>query len=177
MIVAVTGTPGTGKTEVSKELARRLDYSYIDVNKIARSEEVGTEEDQDRGAVAVDTESLVEELKKEVDDKTVLDGHLSHFYPADLVVVLRCSPEELENRLGDRGWEEKKVEENLQAEALDVILQQAVSRNREVVEVDTTGKDVEETAELIEEIIEGEIKRSDYRPGRVSWSIQKVQKL
>ncbi|MCD6398342.1 MAG: AAA family ATPase, partial [Candidatus Aenigmarchaeota archaeon] len=33
MKIGITGTPGTGKTEVSKELSKLLNYKYIDLNK------------------------------------------------------------------------------------------------------------------------------------------------
>ena len=32
--IVVSGTPGTGKTILSKKLARKLNYRYIDANKM-----------------------------------------------------------------------------------------------------------------------------------------------
>ena len=36
MIIIVTGTPGTGKTTFSKEIAKEKNLKYIDVSKIIK---------------------------------------------------------------------------------------------------------------------------------------------
>jgi len=33
-VICVSGVPGTGKTTLSKKLAKKLGFHYIDVNKI-----------------------------------------------------------------------------------------------------------------------------------------------
>ncbi len=176
MIISVTGTPGTGKTKVSKDLAERLGYSYVDVNEVARSEEVNAEEDYKRGALSVDIKSLVKKLKAVVDDDSVLDGHLSHYFPADIVVVLRCNPSELGKRLKKRGWARDKIEENLEAEALDAILQQAVAENEDVVELDTSSRTAEETSEIVAEILKNEGEAKNYRPGNTEWNLNNTMR-
>jgi len=60
------------------------------------------------------------------------------------------------------------VKENLEAEALDVCLVEAVERYDEVYELDTTGRSPEETAAAVEEIIKG--KGGKYRPGKIDWA-------
>lgn len=169
MIIAVTGTPGTGKTSVSSKLAELLGYRYVDVNEFAERADVETEVDEERGTVAVDVDSLVDALEREVGDDAVLDGHLSHHFPADLTVVLRCEPSELEGRLGEKGWDEDKIDENVEAEVLDLILQEAVEEREKVMEIETTGKDAEEVAEEVRSAVEtGEIDER-LAPGNVEW--------
>ncbi|MFQ5872058.1 MAG: AAA family ATPase, partial [Candidatus Geothermarchaeales archaeon] len=36
--ICVTGTPGTGKTTFSRELARKLDLTYLDLNTLLLDE-------------------------------------------------------------------------------------------------------------------------------------------
>ena len=45
-IICVTGSVGTGKTYVSKKLAKALKYKYIDVNKIIEENRLYEEYDR-----------------------------------------------------------------------------------------------------------------------------------
>ncbi|MCJ7450138.1 MAG: adenylate kinase family protein [Candidatus Nanohaloarchaeota archaeon QJJ-9] len=173
MIVSITGTPGTGKSSVSEILAEELGFKLLDVNEVAFSEEVGTSEGDERDTTEVDIDTLIPALEEEVGENSVLEGHLSHYFPSDLVVVLRTMPEELKKRLEEKGWSEEKVEENLESEVLDGILQEAVNQQEDVVEVDTTGKSPGETAKLVKKLVENKDKREEYRPGTVSWDLDK----
>ncbi|MFB6166721.1 MAG: adenylate kinase family protein [Candidatus Nanohaloarchaea archaeon] len=170
MIVAVTGTPGTGKTSVAEELAELLSCEYVDVNSCSERSDVEVERDEERGAEAVDVDSLVDALEDEVEDDAVLDGHLSHHFPADLTVVLRCEPGELRARLEEKGWSEEKIEENVEAEVLDLILQEAVSERERVAEIDTTGKEPREVAKRVKRLVDmGEVPDENL-PGQVDWT-------
>ncbi|MCJ7463576.1 MAG: AAA family ATPase, partial [Thermoplasmata archaeon] len=95
-------------------------------------------------------------------------GHFSHLLKPDVAIVLRCSPSVLEKRLKRKGWDEKKIRENVEAEAVDVVLVEALENVAEVCEIDTTHKKPGEVAKAIEDIIAGE--RNKYRAGNVDWS-------
>ncbi|MDY6774191.1 MAG: AAA family ATPase, partial [Candidatus Nanohaloarchaea archaeon] len=157
-------------------------YRYVGVNSYSERSEVDTEEDEERETEAVDVDSLVSTLEEEIDDEVVLDGHLSHHFPADLTVVLRCGPDELEERLEEKGWNEGKIQENVEAEVLDLILQEAarerervaeidtrVMEREEVVEIDTTGKEPEEVAETVSGLVDTGGIPEDFLPGHVYW--------
>jgi adenylate kinase len=62
----------------------------------------------------------------------------------------------------------EKTRENLEAEALDVILVEAVEFCSRVDEIDTTGRSPPEVAELVTRIIKGELVQP---PGQVDWLI------
>ena len=74
---------------------------------------------------------------------SILEGHYSHHF-APWSIVLRLSPRELEPRLENRGYLPEKIRENLEAEALDVILVEAVELSDRVDEIDTTGRSPQE---------------------------------
>ncbi len=170
--VSISGTPGTGKTDVSKALVEKTGYELLDVNEVVKnSEEIEFVKDEERNTLSVDIGSMRKVLEEKVVDKTVLEGHLSHHHGSDMIIVLRCSPEELEERLKSRDWSEKKIRENVESEVIDVILQEAVNMHGDkVIEVDTTGKNSEEVAQEIQEILEGKKELEEYRPGTVEWS-------
>ncbi|MFB6294427.1 MAG: adenylate kinase family protein [Candidatus Nanohaloarchaea archaeon] len=171
MIIAVTGTPGTGKTTVAEALAEELGYEHVDVNAVAEQDRVATGEDAERGATAVDVDSLVDALHDVVGADAVLDGHLAHHFPADLTVVLRCAPHELRARLRDRGWSEEKVEENVEAEALDLVLQAAVAERDRVVELDTTGEEPADVVDAVLEAVRADDIPGALRPGHIDWDV------
>ncbi len=169
MIIAVTGTPGTGKSSVAVELARRLDHELVDINAFVDHDDIETMRDPARDTTAIDTDTLVGILQREVPGDAVIDGHLAHHFPADLTVVLRCAPDELASRLEGKGWSDDKIQENVEAEALDLILQEAVTERHRVAEIDTTGKEPGEVAAIIASFADGDVP-GEYLPGHVDWT-------
>ncbi|MCK5594388.1 MAG: adenylate kinase family protein [Candidatus Aenigmarchaeota archaeon] len=164
----ISGTPGTGKTQVSGLLAKKLGFKLIAVNDFAEGHGLVEDTDEVRGSLVIDEEKLKTEIDKLSGDM-VVDGHLAHFCSADLVVVLRTSPIVLEKRLLSRDWSPGKITENVEAEILDVILQEAVEVNGNVVEIDTTALDAKAVAGVISDMVKNK-NYGDYRPGKVSWA-------
>ncbi len=165
MIIAVSGTPGVGKTTVSKLLAQELGYEYVSIKELAEKtgsgEKVGDE-------IEIDIEKLEGFIRKKFKGKNViLDSHLSHLLPVDLVVILRLSPYLLLKRLQERGYKKEKLSENLEAELVDVCLIEALEEHKHVIEVDTTDKTPEEVVNEIINLMEKGIKK---RVGIVDWS-------
>jgi adenylate kinase len=89
-------------------------------------------------------------------------------FRSTFVVVLRVPPIGPKGELEARGWSPSKVQENVEAEALDVILMEALDSGHETVEVDTTGRSPSRTVEALEEILAGESDK--YAVGHVDWS-------
>lgn len=166
MLVAVTGTPGTGKSSVCDVLTKR-GYVVVDLDEVARRNGFVVGRDEARGADEVDVEALRESLR--VPAKVAfLKSHYSHRMDVNLAVVLRCKPSVLRKRLEDRDWSEAKIRENVEAEAIDVITQEAVDRLPLVYEVDTTDLAPFETADAVLEILQGKVEGRG--PGSVDWS-------
>ncbi|WP_435069613.1 adenylate kinase family protein [Haloplanus sp. C73] len=149
--VAVTGTPGTGKTSATT----LLDGPVVHVNELIRDAGLWSERDADRDSLVADLDAVREALG---DWSGVAESHLAHHLDADKVVVLRCRPDVLEERLRDRGADEAKATENAESEALDVILSEAVDRHgvENVYEIDTTDRTPAEVATAIEAVIAGD---------------------
>ncbi|WP_265111699.1 adenylate kinase family protein [Halosolutus halophilus] len=163
MRVAVTGTPGTGKTTATDLLASRFDaddalpdLEVVHLNEILDREGLYTEIDADRGSKVADLDALAEHL--EGHDDAVIESHLAHHFAADRVVVLRCRPDVLEERLRDRGESDPKAAENAESEALDVILAEAVEEHglESVYEIDTTDRAPEAVADELAAVVAGD---------------------
>ncbi len=163
MYIALTGTPGTGKSGAAKILAGH-GYPIKTVEELARQHDAieGTE-----GDLIVDTDKLAMALA-EAEGITIIEGHLAHFLPNQICIILRCHPEELRKRLKPRDYSKEKLLENLEAEAIDIILTEALEMWENVFEIDTTALSAEKVAEAIENIING--KADAYSPGKIDWS-------
>ena len=162
MRVAVTGTPGTGKTTATELLESRFeadsdpDLEVIHLNEVLEREGLYTEVDADRESKVADLEALADWLEGR--DDAVIESHLAHHFDADRVAVLRCRPADLEKRLLERGESSAKARENAESEALDVILAGAVEEHGldSVYEIDTTDRDPEAVADALEAVVAGE---------------------
>ncbi|MDM7934526.1 MAG: adenylate kinase family protein [Methanothrix sp.] len=164
MRIALTGTPGTGKTTT----ASLLPYQVIDINALVR-DGLNLGRDPERDCLNADMDGLRCLLDRTVTEEIcILDGHFAHHF-ADWSIVLRLDPSELRERLRARGYPVRKIEENLEAEALDVILVEATEMCSRVDEVDTTGKSPQEVAELVRRIIAGSLSLP---PGQVDWLLE-----
>jgi len=153
--VALTGTPGTGKSTVADLVGERLDIEVVHLNDRIKEHGLHTGEDEARGSLVADIDAIEDHLG---DWSGLLDSHLAHQFDADAVIVLRCAPGELEERLTERGEREAKAAENAESEALDIVLSEAVRRHgeRNVYEIDTTDRDVEAVADDVVAVLQGD---------------------
>ena len=168
-MIAITGTPGVGKTSVSAELRSR-GYKVVDMNDHLRKHGLLGERDEGRDTYNVDMEALNDSLEeyREEEGFVFLDSHLAHECDCSRILVLMCDPHILAKRLEARGYSPEKVRENVQAEVLDVILCEATDSDIPVNEIDCSRGTASEVADIIERIIKG--KADIYRPGNIDWS-------
>jgi adenylate kinase len=154
MRVAVTGTPGTGKTTAVEAVETDLDIIHL--NDVIKGEGLTTGHDDERDTLVADIEALDEWLAGR--ESVLFESHLAHQFDADRVVVLRCRPDKLETRLSERGETANSAAENAESEALDLILSETVNRHGEdsVYEIDTTDRTPASVADDIEAVLAGE---------------------
>ena len=125
--IAVTGTPGCGKTSMcqigltySSEMGG--DVTVQTVEKLADVAGALDATDADDESAPIDIELLREQLTTDWNEAprclTLVDGHLSHLLAVDAIVIIRCEPSLLSARNEARGWPEQKVTENSEWELL-----------------------------------------------------------
>jgi len=174
-VIVITGTPGVGKTQVSRLLVSELDASHIDLAELAKKENLISGFDQARKTPIADTTKManrVEELIEASKTDVIIDGHYAvDVVPAKktyIVFVLRRNPNELKSVLEDYGFEGKKLWENLAAEILDVCLWDAVSvvGSAKVCEIDVSDRKIEK---VVEEIVSVLNRKEKCKTGVVDW--------
>ena len=171
-IILITGTPGVGKTTVAKEVATRIGCRYVNVADLALQKGLVLWFDEERRAYVVDVERVREVLRElATDELFIIDTHVVSSVPPELVevaIVLRLDPRKLAERLRARGYPERKVIENVQAEILDACLIEAVSvlGEEKVFEIDVSGKTIEVVVEEALLVIQ---ERRGNKPGSVNW--------
>jgi adenylate kinase len=164
-LLCITGTPGTGKKTVAPLVAKALGLSApLALNSLAR-----------KGQTEVDTALLRAKLLKLKPAPGVVYGHLlPHVLrkgDAALVAVLRCEPSLLRARLVSRGYPEAKVNANVEAELIGVVLDECVRRFGEtkVREYDTTSLPPKRVAEAIARDAKGPTGRRP--PQWIDWTL------
>jgi len=161
--LALTGTPGTGKSTVASVLRQQ-----VDVREVAElAQEFGTgRRGSDGWTVDLAATSRAWRAGRPR-GAVVVVGHLAHLLPIRDVIVLRCHPRELARRLARaRRGTVRDRHANLVAEATDSILVEAVDLGRRVWEVDTTGRSPWSVAREVRTRLR---RRGPPRYGAVDW--------
>ena len=140
MKICITGTPGTGKTEIASALSKSLEWKLIDLNKLAKQKDLYSGFDKKRNCKIVDIRKINKEIK-DLKGNIILESHYSHKIDCDKVILLTASPKILIKRLEKRKWKKEKIQENLDAEIMEVIKSEVyekyLSRNeKETVNID-----------------------------------------
>lgn len=175
MRIALSGTPGTGKSTVAT-LLQKKGYSIVRLNELAIKKGYIAGTDKKRKSKLIDMDKLNKYIKKNYTsmDLVFFEGHVAHLLPAmQKAIILRCHPQELKKRLSQKQWSDKKIKENVEAETIDVILCEAAERHpkNNLFEIDTTHKSSQEVAASILELVKKKFRPTKtYTIGQIDWS-------
>ncbi|KAK9469333.1 AAA domain-containing protein [Lipomyces arxii] len=128
--IIITGTPGTGKSRHSELLAKKLpELKLVSINDFIKQHKLEDEYDEERQSMMVDEDKLVDLIMPDLEaGGRIIDWHVCDIFPEsqiDLVVVLRTNTTRLYDRLKARGYSDKKFDDNMDAEIMQVILTDA----------------------------------------------------
>jgi adenylate kinase len=180
-IIIISGTPGTGKSTVSKQISEMIDAKIISLNELAISEKLTLQYDKKRETYIVDFDklipyliNLIESFKNAGHKFLIIEGHFADIVPNEFInyaIVLRCDPEQLSNRLKKRGYKREKVRENVQAEILGNCVNYLIQKqiNSPTYEIDTTLLTIESIAKTIIDLIIYNKNVEGFKIGKVDW--------
>jgi len=163
---ALTGTPGTGKTSLSK----LLDEKVISLSEYY---EKASDSKTENGEWIVDIEKL--DLLLENVNCNIFEGNFAHkLNKIENIIVLRCDPLILEKRLKDRNYTEEKIRENIEAEAIGIIYSESLEYvgKEKILHIDNSNKTLKETSVIIKKYINDNIKveeEIDYSERILDW--------
>lgn len=149
-VLAVCGTPGVGKTFVCQALAKK-GWRVLNLAELAQDLGCLGEQDEHDGASPIDIHALGEKWEAPKEGLWVVDGHLSHFMEVDGLVLLRCHPSILSERLAQRGYPAEKIQANCEWELVAGHWAELLEFEVEIplLELDAGVMDVEEMVEEI----------------------------
>jgi adenylate kinase len=165
--IGVTGSPATGKRSIGLALSRISGLNFLSINDYAMRHKLGH---WMHGEFEVDTARIKGKIPCE---GSVVVGHLLPYVvpgnDLEFVAILRCSPSVLRKRYSERAYPMTKIQENIQAEALDLIAQRtlAIFGRKKVSDFDTTRtRNPETTARRIIDTMQGKRARTF---GAINW--------
>ena len=160
---------------MSKALAERLFALYVSLTDIVKNGNLILGVDEERETLITDLAKLSKRVKEIICSSlsdVIIEGHYSaDVVPSNLasyVFVLRRDPDDLKDKLEERGFKEKKILENVAAEILDVCLFNAIKKYsvEKVDEIDMTNVNVEEAVKEILQVLDGQ---KPMNVGKVDW--------
>ncbi|KAG1783801.1 P-loop containing nucleoside triphosphate hydrolase protein [Suillus placidus] len=159
-VIIITGTPGTGKSTHAQLLqdASPVPLKHINVGQLVKDNSFHHGFDEQWQSYTVDEDKLLDELEPLASaGGIILDWHTCEIFPerwADLVVVLRCNHTILWERLEKRNYPLKKIQENNEAEIMEVVLQEARDSYPQQIIVDLKSESSQDLENNVANIVE-----------------------
>ncbi len=180
-IIVISGSPGTGKSEISKKILDLINSKLLSLNELIISKNFILKHDDKRETQVADFKKLIPFIldtikiyRKEEVQVLVIESHFSDIVPnkyIDCAFVLRCEPHILYERLKNRGYKEEKIRENVQAEILASCTSYFIQKKFKgpLLEIDTSHENSDHIAKVIIDIIEYNKDVEKYKFGKIDW--------
>jgi len=171
--IIITGNPGVGKRTISDKLSKRLGFKIMNLNEFVIKNKL-VFRDKSLGVYDVYLKKATLMIKRELKryDDVIVTGHIAPYLlgpsQADLVVVLRRSPESLLKTFKEREYSNKKIRENITSEILGITLYDSIKKfgRQKIIEFDTT---TTSSNQIIKRLIEALGDDSKRTAGDIDW--------
>ena len=157
--IIITGTPGCGKSTLSSKLneVKSLKTNLFNISEFAKEEDIFESYDESRKSHVIDEEELLNRLEKPLrEGSCIIDWHCNDIFPErliDLVIVLKCGTSALYDRLQARKYHDSKIQENIDAEIMSVVLEDALESYDKRIVIELPSETEEQIEDNLEKII------------------------
>jgi adenylate kinase len=162
-VVAITGTPGCGKTTLAEKVKAQLgndQFVFLNIADLIKTRKWYSEWDDEMNCSIFDEKLVCRELEKIVEESKGKKGIILEFHSIDFlkrkfidkVFVLQTDTNCLWQRLEDRKYSEAKIKENVEAEIFMECLHSCQDRfGEDIVEclASNTKNDMKNNIEII----------------------------
>lgn len=146
--ILVTGTPGTGKSLLCKELAQATGLNYISIEELAKENEFYLDYNQEMDCHEIDEDKVIDEIEDQMKEgNNIVDYYNCDFFPErwfDIVFVLRTDNSILYDRLEKRHYTPQRIQDNVQCEIFQSILDEARESYQEEIVIELTSNTPED---------------------------------
>lgn len=164
MKIAISGSVGVGKTTIAKILSKKLNYDIIHLNEIAFK--FKTNDIKELQTFDFDVTKCIQYIEREYKENQdiIFEGHFAHLlHPEfiDIVIIINRDLKELHQEYIQRGYNEQKIQDNLEVESLNVCFYEAEEEGFEekqlIVFENSNDFEVEEVAQILYKKIQKKI--------------------
>jgi len=155
----ITGTPGTGKTIHAQLLVEtcKLPLRHVNIGELVKEKKLYESYDSEWQSYIVNDDKVLDEIEPLADEGgLILDWHTCDTFPerwVDLAVVLRCDHTRLWNRLEERKYPLKKIQENNESEIMQTVLEDARESYDAEIIVELRSEDMEDLESNVSRIV------------------------
>ena len=152
--ILITGTPGTGKTTTAQLIAEKTGLTYINVGELVIQHNCHEGEDQEYDTLILDDEKICDVMEPLMaEGGNVVDFHSCEIFPErwfELDLVLHADTSILYDRLDARKYPKKKLDENMEAEIMQVVAEAARESYPEEIVHELSSNSIEELESNVE---------------------------
>ena len=147
-----------GKTTTAQMAAESIDFTYINVGTLVDEKKCHTGRDEEFDSYILDEDKLIDEMEPILSNGgCIVDFHSCEIFPErwfELVLVLRTSTECLFDRLRERDYNEKKINENMECEIMQIVLESAKESYTSEIVYELQSNNIEELENNVNRIKE-----------------------
>lgn len=143
---------------MAKKLSQISGLKWVNIGQVARANNCYEEYDEEYQCHILNEDKVIDVLDEQMSaGGNIVDSHASEFFPKrwfDIVFVLRANTEHLYDRLLERGYPSKKLQENIQCEIFQMLLEEARDSYDEEIVHELKSNTMEEFEENVKKILE-----------------------
>ncbi|KAI5180414.1 adenylate kinase [Nematocida sp. AWRm80] len=159
--ILITGTPGVGKTTLSKYIGKITGYKILSLSDIIAKKHLYSNKCNMYNTLEYSPGKVMKYLKKKTNDGKgyIIDTHDPESVSQieiDVIIVLSADTKVLQQRYLERGYNQSKIDVNIQVEIMEVPYNDAIEyvcrteeQVKDIIRVETTEKKQPKEVEAI----------------------------